>query len=299
MNQNKAKEFVVIALILSALHLTYIAGAKSHAHAGSNSTKVETSTNLNNTVEEVFNASIANTTTEIDVNSSHILVVSSKLGQPCLLAALNATIQISYKVLERIVHESYVSTEDIQLPEDVTAHGVCGANQSHLLLEWGNGTFHLNLTFSLKEPKVASENSTWSMTAISASYDLANSEVFPAASEASVITYEKSGLSLFNTSLGHTFQCDRDITVHVGPEDKCVTVKFHNVKLAAFGVTSTEFPDVTDTCAEKGTSDETENVLVPLIVACCLSAIVIIIVIGYVINRTIQKRREQSEYRAM
>ncbi|GFR73338.1 lysosome-associated membrane glycoprotein 5 [Elysia marginata] len=282
-------------LVVLVLSVFFMALADA---AHSNTTNVEESPfSVNSTVEDIFNVSIAHT--EIDANYSHILVVSSKSGQPCLLAALNATIQISYEVLEVIVHESYETTEDIQLPEDVSAHGVCGGNQSHLLLEWGNGTFHLNLTFSIKESDLVSENRTWSMTAISVSYDLDNLKVFPAASEASVMSYEKSGLTLFTTELGRTYACDRDVTVQVGPEDKGVTVNFHNVKLAAFGVTSSEFPSVTDDCAAEGDSNDSEDVLVPLIVACCLSAIVIIIVIGYVINRTIQRRREQSDYRAM
>ncbi|RUS83642.1 hypothetical protein EGW08_008610, partial [Elysia chlorotica] len=145
----------------------------------------------------------------------------------------------------------------------------------------------------------AQENSSWSLTDISVSYDLANTVVFPAASEAALVTYEKSDLSLFRTKLGHTYACDRDVAVVVGSVDKGVVVKFHNVKLAAFGVTSADFPDETDHCAAEGDLNSSENVLVPLIVACCLSAVVVIIIIGYVISRTIQRRREQSDYRAM
>ncbi|GFN82376.1 hypothetical protein PoB_000888200 [Plakobranchus ocellatus] len=237
--------------------------------------------------------------TDVLANVSHILVVRSRTGQPCLLAALNATIQISYKVLEGIVHERYVSTEDIQLPEDVRAEGVCGTNQSQLLLDWGNGTFHLNLTFSLQEPSSPSLNSTWSLTAISVSYDLSNSLVFPAASEATLVTAERSDLSLFTTEVGQTYSCQRDVTVQVGTEDEGIDVNFHNVLLAAFGVTSTDFPNEINTCAEKDSSEDSEDILIPLIVACCLSAIVIIIVIGYVISRIIQRKKEQSDYRAM
>ncbi|KAK3780665.1 hypothetical protein RRG08_028113 [Elysia crispata] len=298
MNRKTSTDFFVVVMGMGTFLAAFVGGAHTLEDPWSNTTIVETPS-VNITGIEVVNASIAQPEVEANANFSHILVVNSKSGQPCLLAALNATIQVSYKVLEGIVHESYVTTEDIQLPEDVTAQGVCGENRSHLLLEWGNGTFHLNLTFSLKESNLALQNSTWSLTAISVSYDLSNSEVFPASSEASLVTYEKSDLSLFTTELGHAYACDRDITVIVGTVDKGVVVKFHNIKLAAFGVTSSEFPDATDYCTSKGDADNPENVLVPLIVACCLSAVVIIIVIGYVISRVIQRKREQSDYRAM
>ncbi|XP_012935898.1 lysosome-associated membrane glycoprotein 5 [Aplysia californica] len=227
------------------------------------------------------------------------LVVKDSDGNPCLLATLNATMKVSYRVPEVIVHETYLAMADIQLPEDVQAQGVCGENVTHLLLHWGNGTFHVNLTFTRKEPTSQQVNATWSMTDMAVTYDLSDKRVFPGASENEEVTVEKRGLSLFSTDVGVAYVCDREITTQLGGLERGVTVKFHELEIATFGLTSDEFPNAVEYCSERDDSGTDEDILIPLIIACCLSVIVILVVIGYVISRKVQEAREQSEYRPM
>ncbi|CAL1527601.1 unnamed protein product [Lymnaea stagnalis] len=207
--------------------------------------------------------------------------------------------QVSYRVPEVIVHETYIAFADIQLPEDVNAQGLCSDNVSRLLLDWGNKTFQVNLTFTRKDPDDESKNSTWSLAAIAISYDLSNTDVFKASTLDDIVTVERQHLSLFTTQVGNTYKCDSDVIVQVGSNERGVSVTFHDVRLAAFGVTSTEFPAGVELCSAADHASRHEEILVPLIVACCLSLVVVIIVIAYVISRKVQEAREQSEYRQM
>lgn len=227
------------------------------------------------------------------------LVVKDAARNPCLLATLNATMQVSYRVPEGIVHETYIAMAEIQLPEDVYAHGVCGENTTRLLLTWGNNTFHVNITFTRNEPVTEAANATWSLTGLAVSYDLSNKEVFPGSSETDTVTIERNHLAVFTTPVGYTHECSHPVKVLVGTNDRGVLVQFHDVKIAAFGVTSSEFPSDVSVCTQEDRSPVQEEIVIPLIVACCLSAIVIIIVIAYVISRKVQTTRDQSQYKQM
>ncbi|XP_059148206.1 lysosome-associated membrane glycoprotein 5-like [Physella acuta] len=222
------------------------------------------------------------------------LVVKDLTGQPCLLATLNATMQVYYRVPEGIVHETYIAFANIQLPVDVAAYGACAENRSSLVLEWGNRTFQVNLTFSKQE---TDKNATWSMSDVSVSYDLSNTDVFKGASESGLVTVDRHHLALFTSGAGTSHVCQRDLSLQVGSTQRGVTLTFHYVKVAAFGVTSADFPTATVHCSER--EEREEEVLVPLVIASCLSLVVVIIVIVYVISRRIQARREQQKYRQM
>ncbi|KAH9509076.1 hypothetical protein Btru_048970 [Bulinus truncatus] len=226
------------------------------------------------------------------------LVVNDSSGRPCLLATLNATMKVSYRVPEVIVHETYIAFADIQLPEDVTAHGVCSANVSSLLLDWGNSTFYVNLTFTRK-PETTGENVTWSLTALSVTYDLSNTDIFKAASTKEVVTVDRQHLSLFSTQVGNTHMCDQDLSVQVGSNERGVTLTFHDVNIAAFGVTSSEYPPGTQHCSISDDSGPNEAILVPLVVASVLSVLAVSIVIAYAVTRRVTTSREQSSYKQM
>uniref|UniRef100_A0A0B6Z7D3 Lysosome-associated membrane glycoprotein 5 n=1 Tax=Arion vulgaris TaxID=1028688 RepID=A0A0B6Z7D3_9EUPU len=242
---------------------------------------------------------VSNTTDGNETNTLPHFVVKDASGNPCFLATLNATLQVSYRVAEGIVHEAYIALAEIQLPEDVKAKGICGQNTTRLFLEWGNGTFHINITFTINGQKTETENATWSLTDLSVSYDLSNHHVFPGTSETDVVTIQRDNLALFTTPVGYTHVCDQNMKVSVGPNERGVTVNFHEVKIAAFGVTSSEYPPDVKVCPENVEAADNDEILVPLIVACCLSAVVVIIVIAYVIKRKIQTTRDQTDYKQM
>ncbi|BFZ07630.1 hypothetical protein BsWGS_10669 [Bradybaena similaris] len=228
------------------------------------------------------------------------LVVTDAEKKPCLLATLNATLQVSYRVPEGIVHEMYIALAEIQLPVDVRAQGVCGVNTTRLLLTWGhNNTFHVNITFTRHEPVTESANATWSLTALAVSYDLSNKAIFPGSSETDTVTVERSHLALFSTPVGHTHVCSQPVKIAVGPTDRGVLVNFHDVEIAAFGVTSSEFPPEVTVCSHDDDAHVEEEIIIPIIVACCLSAMVVIVVIAYVISRKVQASRDQSHYKQM
>ncbi|KAK0050752.1 lysosome-associated membrane glycoprotein 5 [Biomphalaria pfeifferi] len=227
------------------------------------------------------------------------LVVADGNGHPCLLATLNATLQVYYRVPEVIVHETYIAFADIQLPVDVSAQGVCAPDASSLLLDWGNATFDVNMTFTRKVSEIKGENSTWSLTSISVTYNLSNTDIFKASTTKETVTVDRQRLSLFGTQVGNTHACDQDIDVQLGSIDRGVKLTFHNVNIAAFGVTSRKYPEGIDYCLKTDHYGPGEEILVPLTVASILSFFAVSIVIGYVITRKLIRIKEQNSYKQM
>jgi len=230
------------------------------------------------------------------------LVVTDSSGQPCLLATLNATLKVSYRVYEYMIHQNYLATADVQVPADVRAQGVCGQNVSYLALNWGNDTLQVSLTFTKQNSENPDVNSTWSLTGLSVSYNLSNTHVFPCAADNGIMTVKSNKLILFKAPVGVAYECTDDLTVPLGDSEVGVRVLFHNIKVATFNVSSEEFPSRVQRCQIEAEHDSDEiNYLMPIYVAAFLVSFSVIIVIAYVIinKRRDQKARDQSLYRPM
>lgn len=235
------------------------------------------------------------------------IVVYNRFDEPCLLANINATLRISYRVRPEAVQETYIAISDISLPDHTEADiiGECGRGHDAITLnyDWDNSTFQVVMTFSLQEltPEMEAENETavWTLSDLQIHFDLSNEEAFPGAKESNVVSVSRHGLSLFETPEDHTMLCEREIRVQVGEDEPGVDLIFNNVEIAAFGVVSEEFPEAFVECQDKSFMRPDDDIVVPLIVACSLSLVVVLVVVAYAISRKIQEARDQSQYKPM
>ncbi|RUS83639.1 hypothetical protein EGW08_008607, partial [Elysia chlorotica] len=108
LHRKTSKDIFVVVMATVALMAALTGGTRTQENNWSNSTRADSPRSVNSTDLHSANSPIGPAEVYTDANSTHVLVISSKSGEPCLLAALNATIQVSYKVLEGIVHEGYV-----------------------------------------------------------------------------------------------------------------------------------------------------------------------------------------------
>ncbi|PVD25502.1 hypothetical protein C0Q70_13158 [Pomacea canaliculata] len=224
---------------------------------------------------------------------------------------------LSVKALLVTVGVLCVQTYEASLPDpkDVTVAGSCGKSSSSLQLAWNNTTFALNLAFPRFElekqdkyeesggetkeaqgtvareddasPEVTENtNYTWSLSEISLTYDTSEVSVFPGASDRKVQTATVRDLNLFSTPLGQSYVCHEAQLLSM--ELQGARLEFNWVHLMPFGVNGTRF-----------SAGQQDAYLIPLIVACSLAALVVIIVLGYAISRCVTRHQRQSEYKQM
>lgn len=239
-----------------------------------------------------------------------VFVIKDENDKPCLLASLDFTIRVLY-----IDQQGQNQTYEASLPDpkDVTVAGSCGKSSSSLQLAWNNTTFALNLAFVLSGPGNRSSgddaspevtentNYTWSLSEISLTYDTSEVSVFPGASDRKVQTATVRDLNLFSTPLGQSYVCHEAQLLSM--ELQGARLEFNWVHLMPFGVNGTRFSAEAENCQAGGASEsapgQQDAYLIPLIVACSLAALVVIIVLGYAISRCVTRHQRQSEYKQM
>jgi len=124
------------------------------------------------------------------------------------------------------------------------------------------------------------ENTTkyWAMTASSITYMSGNNPFFPNSdAKQGDATLTATGLSLFNTTYGHSYKCKN--TAYANVTNWQLTLS--DVKLQPFNMTSDGIYGTIEDCSE----DTKDDWLVPVIVGSVLGGLVIVVVIAYIIGR--------------
>ncbi|XP_046545134.1 uncharacterized protein LOC124255298 isoform X1 [Haliotis rubra] len=223
---------------------------------------------------------------------------------PCLLATINVTLRINYKAQSGIFNEVYNKEVLLSMDEDAVVNGSCEGNVSFLSMMWWDGLLGLNFTF-VKEETPVSKNiveGQWWAREIHLSYDTSNSSIFPEAIQVSggIEDLAKDDLELFKSPLGMSFFCDSQERITIGSRENAAIVAFRHVHIQPFLVKSEMFSPAR-VCDEdvEIVLDKKGAYLVPVIVACCLGAICIMVVIGYAISRKVNRYHDQSSYKPM
>ncbi|KAL5008686.1 hypothetical protein ScPMuIL_014267 [Solemya velum] len=237
------------------------------------------------------------TTTAPDT-SSHVkpdIVITDQNHRTCLLATFNLDLSIDYSATDTENNETYVDIADVELPlAGSKASGNCSSNQSTLAVSWGESAVKIVMVFTMKK----NVTDFWAVTSLSLQYDTSNTTLFPNAKSQGIQNIEDSNMTLFLTPLNQSYTCAVGKDVEISQDDRVATVSFSDLQLQAFGIKGTKFAEGAICSADfEASKMEKVEVIIPLVVAGCLTIIVLVVIVGYIVSR--QTNLSMSGYRSM
>uniref|UniRef100_S4RWV1 Lysosomal associated membrane protein 1b n=1 Tax=Petromyzon marinus TaxID=7757 RepID=S4RWV1_PETMA len=190
-------------------------------------------------------------------------------NQTCLIAILALRLNV---ISSQVAHGIFNVD-----PNNTKATGHCDPNSPVLRLTYPQG--YLTFTFVKNESKFYLHKLEGLLQ-----------HTFPNATPHEKYVGANSSLKLFQASVGNSYACMAEQYAVVNSTvNHTVRVVISQVQLQPFNVTSSKF-----STAEK-CSQDTDNMLIPIIVGSVLAALVLVVLVAYIIG----KRRSHSGYQSI
>ncbi|KAK9510578.1 hypothetical protein O3M35_005325 [Rhynocoris fuscipes] len=185
--------------------------------------------------------------------------VTGQDGIVCILAEMN--IQLDLKP------EKDVKDISIKVPKIAEANGTCGATEQTIVLSWENNSLSLNFK---------ANKSLEHYYLDSVGVDIKKDNIS--------VSFLKDNITMFETALNHTYACSYSDPLKAVKDNGTVQFSFSDIKLIAFKAdNSTAFANIY-ACP----SDAPD--IVPIVVGCALTVLVVVVLIAYLVSR----RRTQT-----
>uniref|UniRef100_A0A224XPI8 Lysosome-associated membrane glycoprotein 5 n=1 Tax=Panstrongylus lignarius TaxID=156445 RepID=A0A224XPI8_9HEMI len=185
--------------------------------------------------------------------------VVSQNGTVCIIAKMDIKLNLKFDV-----HSKDIS---VKVPKDARVNGSCGLGEQSMVLTWGKN----NLTFLFKANETLDK------------YHLDTVAVFINTGN-DTVQQTDGNITMFETALNHSYSCSYSDPLKFTKNNETIEFTFSNIELAAFRKdNSTSFLNVS--ACPPDTPD-----IVPIVVGCALTVLVIVVLIAYLYGR----RRTQA-----
>ncbi|XP_073987542.1 lysosome-associated membrane glycoprotein 1-like [Rhodnius prolixus] len=183
----------------------------------------------------------------------------SQNGTVCIIAKMKIKVDLKLDA-----HSKDISME---VPKTAQATGNCGAGEQSMVLTWDKN----QLTFLFKANKTLDK---YRLDTVSIDINTEN------------VTVQQSdgNITMFETALNHSYSCSYSDPLKLTNNTKTIEFSFSNIELAAFRKdNTTSFSNVS--ACPPDTPD-----IVPIVVGCALTVLVVVVLIAYLYGR----RRTQA-----